>query len=75
MFFEQQHGGTNPSCTAVPENRFNGLWHLVESQDLVGGNRNQPEKQFGFISGEADMVNMTDVLYISNLGHGHVSMF
>lgn len=75
MFFEQQHGGTHPSCTAVPENHFNGLQKLVESQDLVGGSRNQPEKQLGFIRGEGEMINMTDVLCISNVGHSHVSVF
>lgn len=36
LLFEQQHSGTNPSCTIMPENHFNGLWHLVESQNLVG---------------------------------------
>lgn len=75
MFFEQQHSGTHPSCPAVLENNFSALWCLVESEDLVGEYRNKPEKQFGFVRGEKEVINMADVLYISNLGHGHVSMF
>lgn len=36
LCFEQQHSGTHPSCTVVPENNFNGLRHLIENRDLVG---------------------------------------